>query len=92
MKNIKKLIPAFFALAFMASCAVQMPYLVTDNAGEKKGEAEFTVFLGFIRPMDADISIAKAAKKGGITKVATVDFVVTSGFFKTTYKTVVTGE
>lgn len=75
----------------LASCSVSLPAIVTDNAGEKMGTAEYSVILGIFRPMTVDIGIAKAAKKGGITRVATVDLVIVSKPFKTTYKTVVTG-
>ena len=91
MKIFKKIVSLSLMLVFMASCSVSMPAIVTDNAGEKIGTAEYSVILGIFRPMSADIGIAKAAKKAGITRVASVDFVVESGLFKTTYKTVVTG-
>ena len=42
-----------------------------------------------IKPVD--LSIEKAAKSGGITKVATVDYSVKKGLFFTTYKVEVTG-
>lgn len=91
MKILKSILPLAAGLYLLASCSVSMPMIVTDNAGEKIGSAEYSVILGFIRPMNADISIVKAAKKGGITNVATVDYVIVSGLFKVTYKTVVTG-
>lgn len=80
-------------VALLTSCSISGPLLVTDNkALEKRGEASYTVWLGFIRPMTADASIKTAAKNGGITKVATVDVKVYGGLFKTTYSTIVTGE
>ena len=91
MKLIKKLVPVVLLAAFITSCSVSRPILVTDNAGEKEGVAEFSVVLGIFRPKDADISIATAAKNGGITRVASVDFKVEAKLFKTTYKTIVTG-
>jgi uncharacterized lipoprotein YajG len=91
MKMIKKILPFALSIWMLASCAASAPLLVTDNTGQKLGKAEFSVILGIFRPMSADISIAKAAKNGGITKVATVDMVVKGGLFKTTYTTVVTG-
>lgn len=91
MKLIKRLLPALFLTVILASCSVSRPILVTDNESQKEGVAEFDVILGIFRPKDADISIATAAKNGGITRVATVDFKVESKLFKTTYKTIVTG-
>ena len=78
----------------MASCSVSGGLMITDNPGgesAKTGEASYNIILGFIVPMNADISIKKAAANGGITKVSTVDSKVTGGFFKTTYSTIVTG-
>lgn len=92
MKLIKRILPICLATLMLASCSVSMPAIVTDNSGQKMGTAEYSVILGIFRPKNADISIVKAAKKGGITKVATVDLVVVSGMFKATYRTVVTGE
>lgn len=92
MKKLKTLF-AVGALAIMTSCSISGPILVTDNTAlTKRGEASYTVWLGFIRPMTSDASIMTAAKNGGITKVATVDSHIQSGFFKKTYSTVVTGE
>lgn len=92
MKTLTKIIAALVITVTMASCSISAPYLVTDNAGPKKGEASYSVILGIFRPMDADVSIKTAAKNGGITKVASVDWRVESKLFKTTYITVVTGE
>ncbi len=91
MKKLKYIMAVGVTAVVMASCSISRPVLVTDNASEKTGVSEFDVVLGIFRPMNADISIRKAAENGGITKVATVDFRVESKFFKTTYKTVVTG-
>lgn len=93
MKTFAKILSALVIVVTMASCSVSAPYLVTsDNSGTKVGEASYDVWLGFIKPMDADVSIKTAAKNGGITKVATVDWKVYSGLFKATYTTIVTGE
>ncbi|MEX0965904.1 MAG: TRL domain-containing protein [Bacteroidia bacterium] len=90
MKNI--LLAILFATG-LSSCSVGLPLQVTDNSvGTKVGKASYSVILGFIRPMDADIGIAQAAENGRIEKVATVDFHIKAGIFKTTYTTVVTGE
>ena len=92
MKKIRNTF-AIAILGIMTSCSVSGPLLVTDNeARVKRGEAGYTVWLGFIRPMEADASIRTAAKNGGITKVATVDQKVYGGLFKVTFTTVVTGK
>lgn len=80
-------------VAMFASCSVSGPGFVTDNAvNTKTGEASYNVWIFGIRPMDADASIRTAAKNGGITKVASVDYKVKGGLLKTTYSTIVTGE
>ena len=92
MKKIKSII-IIGAVALLTSCSISAPLLVTDNnVGTKRGEATYTVWLGFIRPMEADASIRTAAKNGGITKIATVDRKTYGGIFKATYSTIVTGE
>lgn len=91
MKKFRYILATLTTVLVMASCSVSRPVLVTDNASEKEGVAEYSVILGIFRPMKADVSIKKAAENGGITKVATVDQVIESGIFKSTYKTVVTG-
>lgn len=93
MKKVKNILMMGAFAAVLTSCSASWPIAVTDNsAGVKRGEAKVKVILGFIRPMDADLSIKTAAKNGGITKVATVDQKVKSGLFVTTYYTIVTGE
>lgn len=74
----------------LASCTMTYPGVATGNKAEKDGVAEKTVWFGIaIKPVD--VSIEKAAKNGGITKVATVDYQVQGGLFKKTYRTLVTG-
>jgi len=81
----------------LSSCSVSGPYtsptaLVTTNSvGDKMGVAERRVWFG-LHFGHTDLSITKAAKNGNITKVASVDSEVRSGFFNVTYKTIVTGE
>lgn len=94
MKNIYKIAAIALAMFTITSCSVSGPLMVTDNPGgpgSKTGVAEYKVILGF-KPLDADASIATAAKNGGITKVSTVDTKIKGGFFVATYSTVVTGE
>lgn len=95
MKIYKTLLILGVAI-FLSSCAATGPYitpkvLVTKNpVGNKVGVAERTIWLG-IAFGDTDLSITTAAKKGNITKVATVDFEVVSQLLRKTYRTVVTG-
>lgn len=94
MKKIIKNISVVAVLALMTSCSISGPLILTDNAGgkdSKKGVSSYKVILGF-KPMNADASIATAAKNGGIKKISTVDQKIKSGFFVSTYSTVVTGE
>ncbi|MAC96183.1 MAG: hypothetical protein CMC96_11855 [Flavobacteriales bacterium] len=96
MKFIRN-ITLFGVIVFLSSCAVSGPQtvpaaLVTKNdVGTKEGVAERTIWLG-IWIGNTDLSITKAAKNGKITKIATVDSEIESGFLKTTYRTIVTGE
>lgn len=92
MKKIKQYSLAIIAISMLASCSVTGPLMVTDNpVGSKRGEASRKIFLG-ITFGHTDLGISTAAKKGGISKVATVDWKVTSSMFSQTFTTVVTGE
>ena len=90
--EMKKFIIAASLLATLASCSMSIPGMVTQNSvGTKEGVAERTIILG-ISFGHTDLSLKTAAKNGGITKIATVDYEVQGGLFSTTYRTVVTGE
>jgi hypothetical protein len=91
MKVLKSILPVALLAVVLSSCAISMPMMVTDNANEKEGVAEYSVILGFIYPMNADASLETAAKNGGITKICSVDYVIEGKLFKKTYKTIVTG-
>ena len=92
MKKLNQIFLIAITVIAMSSCSITVPLQVTDNVvNEKRGEASVTVILGFIGPMDRDISIQKAAKNGGITEVGTVDYSYRIGLFKSTYTTIVTG-
>lgn len=84
-------------IAFLSSCAVSGPStapkaLVTKNPiGKRVGIAEMKVYPFGIYFGDGDLGIRKAAKNGKITKIATVDTEIVSGFFVTTLRTIVTG-
>ena len=74
----------------ISSCTVTYPGIATGNVAEKTGIAERTIWFGIaIKPVD--VSIESAAKKGEISKIATIDYQVRQGLFKVTYKTIVTG-
>lgn len=95
MKKFKNILFGIIVIS-LSSCTIVNPYvgpqaLVTKNpTGSKVGIAEQRVWFG-VYPMHIDVSITKAAKKGKITKIATVDSEVRYGLFSTTYKTIVTG-
>ena len=92
MRKIKNTLAIVAAAATLASCSFTYPGYVTANpVGSKVGEASRKVFLGLAFGT-TDLSIEKAAKNGGITKVATVDYKVTGSLFSTTYTTIVSGE
>lgn len=92
MKKTIKLGIVAFTLLTMVSCSVSGPFLITDNESDKKGTASFSVYFGIFRPMDVDVSIAKAARNGDITRVSSVDYKVQRKFIiKKIYTTTVTG-
>ena len=92
MKNIKNAILFITVGSFLASCSVAGPLMVTNHTvGSKRGEASRSIFLG-ITFGHTDLGVITAARKGGVKKVATVDWKVKSKMFKTTYSTIVTGE
>jgi hypothetical protein len=72
------------------SCSMVSPGVATQASSVKVGTAEKKVWLGLA--FNVDVSIATAAKNGGIKKVATVDYGIRKGFLNTTYITKVTGE
>ncbi len=83
-------ISILFLCSMLASCSVMAPVAVTDNpVGTRKGVASAKTFFGF---GNVDVGIEKAAKNGKITRVATVDYKVTTTFlFYAKYETIVTG-
>lgn len=84
-----KYISILFLCSMLASCSVMLPVAVTDNpVGTRKGVATAKTFFGI---GNVDVGIEKAAKNGKITRVATVDYKVTSTFFIVKYETIVTG-
>ncbi len=92
MKIFKTILPFALVAVILSSCGITMPLMVTDNPkGEKVGTIEYTTILGF-GPMHQNLSVEKAARNGGITKIATVDYFLKGNLFKTTYQLIVTGE
>ncbi|MDD2996958.1 MAG: TRL domain-containing protein [Paludibacter sp.] len=85
---------ALVASAMLSSCAITTPITATSNpVGSKVGTAKSTSILGFF-PDGGDLSIQTAAKKGGISKISTVDFKQSMVFLYLVmeYQTIVTGE
>jgi len=92
-KSITKLFFGAIIVTTLASCAVSVPLMVTDNTrGEKVGESSYTTILGIPIGFNLETGVIAAAKNGGIKKVATVDQTVYGGLFKGKVTTVVTGE
>ncbi len=87
-----KKIALILTVALLSACSVAGPMMVSNNPiGSKRGEASRKFYFG-ITFGHTDLSLAKAAKDGGITKIATVDYKVTGGFFTRTHTIIVTGE
>jgi hypothetical protein len=79
-------------VALLSSCSVAGPLMVSNNPiGSKRGEASRKIFFG-ISFGHTDLSLKTAAKNGGITRIATVDYKVKGGFFTSTQYIIVTGE
>jgi hypothetical protein len=92
--RVAKVVSLIALAALLAGCGAKVLQEtdITSNAtaNEKTGEACLTNILGVVATGDA--SINKAAKNGGIEKVATVDTVGKSGIFTSEYCTKVTGK
>lgn len=93
LKKVQSFIVVIIVLITMSSCSLTLPVNATSNpVGSKVGTATATGFLGVLF-FNADASIRTAAKKGGITRISTVDIKNTNilGLI-VTYETIVTGE
>ena len=94
---MKKIILMLFVAVAMTSCVnIKGPYMttvpmVTKNSGTKEGVTTRTIWFGLAFG-HTDLSLITAAKNGGISKIATVDFEYKSGLFRTIYTVKVTGE
>ncbi|MGZ4090222.1 MAG: TRL domain-containing protein, partial [Bacteroidia bacterium] len=69
MKKVIIIFVATFALVG-TSCTRVFPGMVTTAASKKEGIAKKKVWFGIAKSVD--VSLATAAKNGGITKIATV--------------------
>jgi hypothetical protein len=90
---MKKVLFISLLALFLTSCAVTLPVNATSNkVGNKVGMSKATGYLNVLW-FDADASIQKAAKQGGITKISTVDLKHTNmlGIIQT-YECIVTGD
>lgn len=89
MKKLKIGILALMAGFFISSCTIVHQVEVTGNpVGTKKGVARESSFMNKYQ----DFSIQTAAKNGGITKIASLDYTQKVFLFIFFNKTVVTGE
>ncbi len=85
---MKKIFGVAAIALFMGSCTIAHQVTVTNNpVGTKKGVAKGTNFS-----KDLDISAEKACKKGGISKIGTMEFKATQILFFIKFETIITGE
>ena len=91
-KAILILASVILAVALIGCTTVNLPAAAGGaTVGAKTGQASGSIILGAFGTVDA--GILKAARAGGITKIATVDVQVKQLLgFVTTYTTTVTGE
>ena len=88
MKKLKLLMIGCALSVGLSSCIVAQSHSTTGNpVGSKIGVAENKMFSAA-----EDVSIHDAAKNGGINKIATVDYTITSYLIFIKRKVVVTGE
>ncbi|MCS6990000.1 MAG: TRL-like family protein [Chloroherpetonaceae bacterium] len=92
-KNLALFASALFVALTLSACSITTPVAVSSNpVGPKVGKASGTVYLGILA-FGVDVSIQKAAKNGGITKISTVDIQHDSILgLVDTYTVIVTGE
>ncbi len=92
-KNLALFASALFVALTISACSMTMPVAVSSNpVGPKVGKASGNTFLGVLA-FGVDVSIQKAAKNAGITKISTVDIQRNDilGLYQT-YTVIVTGE
>lgn len=90
MKKIYNIIAVAIVAVTLAACSVSTNIVTTNGSCEKQGTATRTIWFGLAFGT-TDVSIATAAKNGGITQIGTVDFEQYVGLFRTKYTTIVTG-
>ena len=81
---------AFVSVLGITSCTSVYPGMVTTASSVKEGIVTKKVWFGIAG--NVDLSLATAAKNGGLTKIATVDYGIKRGLFTKTYFIKVTGE
>jgi hypothetical protein len=91
--KMKKVLCTLVLGSLLASCSVTVPVNATSNpVGSKVGSASTTSIFGLFFD-GGDASIKTAAKKGGITKISTVDFKASNYLYIIgIFETIVTGE
>jgi hypothetical protein len=99
---MKKFIFGALAALSLTSCAMTLPYAVTNNAvGEKTGISKTNVFFGATGAWGGNIAtgivtnknfgVIEAAKKGKITVIGSVDVKTTNYFLFQKVEVIVTG-
>ncbi|MGV3631955.1 MAG: TRL domain-containing protein [Bacteroidota bacterium] len=98
---MKKIIILSSLAGFLASCAMTVPYTVTNNSlGDKIGTSKTVcLFSGRGRSknfhgimLNKNFGIVEAAKNGGITKIGAVDMKITKNPFFVKKEFIVAGE
>ena len=95
---MKKVLSAVFVLSMfiaVSACSLTAPLAVTSNpVGTKTGESTALLLWGVVPLLNQDFGIYKAAKKGGISKISTVDVKQKAilGGLIVKYTTIVSGE
>ena len=90
MKKVFSILAVTAALTLSSCAVVSYSNTATTAKSQKVGVAKKRVWFGLA--FNVDVSAATAARNGGISKIATVDFAVRRGPFSTSYITRVTGE
>jgi uncharacterized lipoprotein YajG len=93
MKARYFILPVLVLVMLLTACSMNQPVCATSNPlGAKTGTYTQTSFLMFPPSQSKEAAIAAAAKNGGITRISTVDYIVTWKIIFTDFTTVVTGE
>ncbi len=92
LKHLNYIFITILSVLIISSCSITGPINATGNEiGHKVGYSRGTVVFGVA--FDVDVSIASAAKQGGITKISTVEFKhSTILYLFNVYTCIVTGE